>query len=97
MFAKDLLLRIAEEEAEKLGGEIQWFPVDQPECAGGTPVPHVMIGGWSYEIPLKVCTDRERFRRWLQGCMNMQCNGHCSGSNGYRKTKNFPVQLELDL
>ncbi len=99
MIGEELRLRMVEEEAEQFGGSIVWLPVDRPECAGGVPVAHVLIGGWAYDIPLERCTNREQIRAWLQSCINAQRNGQCPGSNGhYQKLEQEQfTQLEFDL
>ena len=98
MFVESLLLRIAEEEAEKFGGEVQWFLVDYPDCAGGVPVPHLIIDGWSYQIPPEACTNRERFRRWVQNRIKSQQNGCNPRSNDHcRTTSPHTTQLTFDL
>jgi hypothetical protein len=84
------LFRIAEEETQKLGGRIDWFPANGHECGGASSEAHILIGGRSYRIPPEECTSPQRFRAWL---FNVAKEPHhpCSvPSVGY-------IQLDLGL
>jgi hypothetical protein len=85
----EFLFRIAEEEIAKRGGEIQWFPVDKQECAGGVSVLHVLINGCSYKIPREACTSPKRFRRWLSGTIK--------GHGAHYRSATMNKQLTLDF
>ena len=92
---EELLLQIAEEEITLAGGKIEWYPVDRPECAGGSIYqPFAVFAEWVAQIPWEVCIDRERFRTWLQGASRRQQQGHRCSSRKH-PCKASPQQLPL--
>ena len=91
------LIAVADAEITKLGGSLQFFPVDRPECAGGTSILHVCLDGAVFPLSLDMCSSVERFHAWLGRELKVhRAKWERVRMNGHRCTQSGYEQLELN-
>ena len=75
---EEALVRLVEEESANIGASYELCPVRIPECAGGSPVPHLRIGSHLEQIPVEDFRGPDCVRAWFRHRKRPPLDEHCS-------------------